>query len=108
MLRARLTLLAMPAHQIGVLWLKLNTLTRSARPLAFSRRLSSGWPTSTQCTIWPVRSLCSSAGSSLSHRSLANSSVPFRVSAGNCSASASSRIIMRSSVSDGWRAIVTA
>jgi hypothetical protein len=62
-----------------VLAAKLYDRDPSARPLARINRLSSGWPTSIQCTIWPVRSLCQSAGSSTSHRSFASSSAPWSV-----------------------------
>ena len=107
-LRARVIFVAMPLHHTGVLEAKLYTVTRSARGLAFISRLSSGWPTSSQWVIWPVRSFCQRSGSSVSHRLLANSSAPWSLSDGTLSANASTRIIMRSSVSDGWRAIVTA
>ena len=107
-LAARLILEATALHQIGVLALKPYTLTWAARPLAFMSRLSSGWPTSIQCSICPVRSRCHSAGSSVSHRSLASSSVPRWLSGVRFSTWASSRTIIRSSVSEGCRAIVVA
>ena len=65
-----------------------------ARALALRRRRSSGWPTSIQWTIRPVRSFCQSSGSSGSQRPFANSSAPSRSSPGTLRANASSLMMI--------------
>jgi len=85
----RMTAITVDEHRVGA-------------AAAFRMRFSSGRPTSIQVSMLPVRSC---ATGPVRRRC----SVPRRMPGSHraFSANASSRTIMRSSVSDGWRATVT-
>jgi hypothetical protein len=87
-------------------------MTASAWLQALDSGLSSGWPTSIHSRLRPVKSISEASGSSGSDRPAPKARVPSppQVSFNSCacSAIATSRTIMRSSVSLGWRARVSA
>src|SRR5258706_12985343 len=80
----------------------MYTFTCAARPAALRISRSSGSPTSIQRSIAPVRSFFTRSGSSSFESPRPNSSA-----ASAFSAKARSRTIMRASVSEGWRAMVS-